>query len=161
MSHAEDVLRLVFDAKALGEQIESGVVDVADVADAAEIAHALRDAVRAMRAAQSEAERLLVELMGDDRSLEVAGVGMVEKRRQIRYRRWQHDELVREVMRRAEARIDLDTGELLESEAEAAFRLLLTWAQPSWRAGALKADGVQVDEFCEVTPDGWSLSWSS
>lgn len=100
--------------------------------------------------------------LADDRSWVVADLGEVEVKKNIRYTRWDSEALTRTLVARAldERILDEETGEY-EPAWEAVARVLSEAARPSWRVTPLRARGIDVDEFCHVEAEGWSIKLPS
>ena len=75
----------------------------------------------------------------------------VEVRNSADRRKWNHQELAKEVTGRlVDMSIDMDTGEVLLSPQEIAIKIL-DFVQPSyWRVKDLAKVGINADQFCEV-----------
>jgi hypothetical protein len=118
---------------------------------------ALRDARGALADFAGQVERDLLAVMGE-RSIEVEGVGLVEAKKSTRRTKWQNHDLYVRVVARAldERKLDETTGEY-ESEGTAVARVLEECARPSWRLTALRALGLDPDEWCDVDEGAWSI----
>jgi hypothetical protein len=134
----------------------AGKVDEAD-----DLAHLLADLASLKRAVSETYKTVEARLVAEagNRKFEVAGLGLVEIKKSTTYRAWDHDRLWGTVTAVAldERRIDPETGELLEREAETISRVLRDCATPSWKVTGLRAHGLQVDEYCEVEENGYSV----
>lgn len=131
----------------------------AEANDVAEILAALRDIKQDAARAYDEVEKALLALMGE-RKLEVPGLGVIESKRKTKRNGWRHDELIPVLVARAldERVFDPGTGEAQERESETVARVLRECI--SFGAGkvtGLRARGIQPDEYCTETPDGWSV----
>lgn len=153
----EHLERLIHDCRAAAENVESGVSDVDDVEDLAGLYVMAREARRAASAAEKAVEDRLAECMGDTRQLEVQGVGWVEKKAKIRRTGWRHDDLYREIEKRAEPAVDTDTGEIVRDAGWVAYDTLKDWAGPKWRVTALRDAELQADEYCREQFDRWEV----
>jgi hypothetical protein len=113
---------------------------------------AIRDARADLAVVYGDVERRLLETMGSTKRFTVEGLGEVEQRRSNKRNEWANQDLTQVVVARAldERKIDLETGEVLESEAQAVARVMSDCARPSWRVTALKSRGIDPDEFCHV-----------
>lgn len=115
----------------------------------------LREDLAALGVLKSLAERDLGELM-EDKTLEVPGIGVFEKKTARRRTKWRHDELVPAVVARLvdtpNVVWDEESGERLPGP-EAASRLARGMRDCiSFGAGkvtGLRALGIQADEYCE------------
>jgi hypothetical protein len=118
----------------------------------------LADLRRAVSEAYKAVEQQYVATAGE-KKMEVPGLGLVEIKKNTTYRQWQHDPLWARVSALAldERKLDPETGELLEREAETVARILRDCCTPSWKVTGLRAHGIQVDEFCEVEDEGWTV----
>ena len=133
--------------------------DSADPAEHGDIDRAVRDlaALRAARKALADWELVLADYLADAlgrNTITVDGVGTVLVKHGAKRTEWDNDALHRAVVARArdERRIDPDTGEVIESEGEAVGRVLADCARPSWRLTALRALGLDPDEYCATSP---------
>jgi hypothetical protein len=113
--------------------------------------------LRAIKAALSDWDRELCEWIGDAlgrNQTDVDGVGHVEVKRGAARKEWDSDALIRLVIAkgRDERKVDVETGEVLESEGEAVGRALMECARPNWRVTALRARGIDADEYCSTSP---------
>jgi hypothetical protein len=140
------------------EEVEMTAKEVTDPAELATLLAELRNVKGAAAVTYQWVENLLLDAAGNARRLEVAGVGTVEIRKATKYLQWQHGELWKRVVALAldERVLDVDTGEY-EREADAVARVLLECATPAWKLTGLRARGIQVDEFCQVEPDGFTV----
>lgn len=107
------------------------------------------------------AKRVENDLLADagERRWVVDGLGEVEVKKRTKRSRWHSDDLTRVVVARAldERILDDVTGEY-EAAHEAVARVLSECSRPAWRVMPLRARGIQVDEFCEESDDGWGIS---
>lgn len=110
--------------------------------------YAVRSEIIGLRLREQDLEDRLAAEMPEKR-LEIPGLGVFERHTSASRKKWQHDDLRREVVKRTE-RIVTENGEI-ESEAEAQVRTLFECMTPSyWRVGALKALDIDPSEFCET-----------
>lgn len=136
--------------------VERLSVELAD-ADLERCAHELiqiRRLQRTLGRVQDEIEDRVAALMPDKRTV-IDGIGLLERRRSATRTTWYHDQLFAVVAARGsdERQIDLDTGEALESEAQAVVRAIRECAGLSyWRKGALVARGIDPDQYVESMP---------
>ena len=133
--------------------------DLAEAGDWESLAWGL-DRLRAIRAAFSDVisacEADVAELMPSKRET-IDGLGTIERRKGSDRKKWESADLVKRLVRDA---LDPEgTGEIPSSVPEAvdaAVTVLVECAPfiPSmgWRATALRARGIDPDEWCEVTP---------
>jgi hypothetical protein len=125
---------------------------------AAQIA-ALDNVIAALRSTRDDLAEKLAKAMPRD-VVELAGVGRVERRRGKDRKAWDHDALFARVLAygRDERRVDLETGEVLESEGEAVLRVLREMAHVDyWKAAALRQRRLNPDEFATATPGRASI----
>lgn len=118
----------------------------------------------------AETEKQLLAVMGEDKRLEVPGLGVFEAKPEKGRKAWQWDDLCRDLLplALAERRVDEETGEV-EGEGEAVLRVLRDCISFSGgkvgrkRKGTdeyvsgLRARGLQPDEYCQEAPE-WSWS---
>ncbi len=119
--------------------------------------HKVRQEIAALKVQEHELEDQLAEIM--PKRVEIPGMGAFEKQQSKDRKAWMHDDLFREMLKQAHVNrhADPETGEL-ESVEEALLRELRECAQISyWRATALKARGLAVDEYCESSPGRTSI----
>lgn len=118
----------------------------------------LRDHRQDVARVYDEIEQWVIHQAGD-RRIEVPNLGVVEIKSSVRRTGWDHESLWRAVVARAldERRIDPETGELLESEAETLSRVLRECSTPSWRVGGLRDRGIDETEFCRVDEKHWTV----
>lgn len=117
----------------------------------------LRELQTGIRAFATEVERDVLENAGE-KSWVVPGLGTAEVKKKTGYSAWDNDGLTRRLVALAldERIVNTETGES-EPAWEAVARVLSECARPSWRVTPLRARGLQVDEFCHVESQGWSL----
>lgn len=118
----------------------------------------LADVKRRAARAYDEAERRYL-ILAPEKRYEVPGVGLVEVSKRTKRTGWRHAELLPVLVARAldERQLDEESGEY-EREASAVARVLRECV--SFGAGkvtGLRARGIQPDEFCDETPDGYSV----
>lgn len=106
----------------------------------------------------------VVRLLPEKRAV-VEGLGVLERKRSSDRRAWRSDELLDELLRLAV--VDPETGEVLDDEAaiRARFLQVLVDCVPftgslGWRISALRALGIDPDEWCEVKPGRTALQIS-
>ena len=133
------------------------IAEITEFADAVLVLCQLRDLKRLVGELQTVCERHGLSLM-PDRKVEVPGVGLVESKRRTKRTQWDHASLWRILTAYAldERKVDEETGEYEPAE-QAVARVLKECAAPTWRVTALRARGLQIDEFCVEEVDGWSL----
>lgn len=114
----------------------------------------LRSLVKILRIIDDDLAGRMVPLLANHVSVEVEGVGILQAKKGGERKGWDHEGLIRVVtaMGRDERRIDKESGEPLESEADAIVRALVECAGiRDWRTTKLRARGIDPDEFCSVT----------
>lgn len=84
--------------------------------------------------------------------LEVVGQGQFKVHRRTQRKKWDHDALVQDVLEVAET----DAGEDLTAR-DAVRELRECIGFGAGKVGGIKARGLQVDQYCEVTEDGHSI----
>jgi hypothetical protein len=126
----------------------------------------LRSQIATLQREAGEVEAALVAEM-TEKQLEIPGLGVFERRRKTDRKAWQHEDIrsallvkLREGEIEPARYADLVNGEIIEEdETELAFRVLTECANPSWRVTALKRYDIDPDDFCEVTPGGYSIQF--
>lgn len=116
----------------------------------------LQAMMRELRDLEAAVKQAAAECLPEKR-VTVEGVGTVERRAAAQRKRWDSGELLRRLVFRS--LVDEATGEMLAGDAlDAAERVhaVVTDVLPitpslGWRVGALRARGVDPDEWCEVT----------
>lgn len=90
----------------------------------------------------------------DARRVELDGIGGLERHRRSTRRNWDREDLVRAVF---DSRlVNEATGELADETATDKLRHVFNLGAP--RVAALRARGIEPDEFCEVDPEpGWTI----
>jgi hypothetical protein len=123
-----------------------------DPAALARLYAVLESTRRELAVASDEVAARFHEAVGAQQAVLVEGVGLVEASWSANRTGWRNDDLWRELIRLAddERAIDTETGEI-ESQAEAALRVLSVCSRPSWRLSALKRRGIAVEDFCSTT----------
>ena len=96
---------------------------------------ALRDAKQAVAEVYSAVERHLLAL-DTPRQFEVVGLGVIERKRSVKRTEWDHDGVRSAITRFAR----LNGHDPLD--------LIWSSMRPSWRVTDLRANGIQVDEYC-------------
>jgi hypothetical protein len=136
-------------------------IDIPEDAAGTEVRAIILTAIRDCRADLAKlyaaVEADLIATSGNKRFV-VDGLGEVAIRKNIKRTGWDNQALTAVVVARAldERIADEATGEY-EPAHEAVARVLSDCARPSWRVTPLRARGVQVDEFCTESPDGWQV----
>lgn len=121
----------------------------------------LRAQIEVFKRKAGEVEEALVDAM-TDKKLDVDGIVFERKQKKDR-KQWQHAELQSALIAKVRAslpheHIDPATGEIVEEDDIArTARVFTATANPAWRVGALKAIDIDADEFCSVTPAGYSI----
>lgn len=86
------------------------------------------------------------------RRLTISGVCTVEGTTEVKRTGWRHAELMIDMMRAAKLTVmDRESGEVLTEEDSAAA--ILTWLNPTWKTTTVKALGLDVDDYCDVSLD--------
>lgn len=138
--------------------------EVGEMTNPHELAHLLADLADLKKAASEvyrTVEAIYVGSAGE-KTMEIPGVGVVEIKKVTKRTQWDNDALWRTVVARARDEVERDDeGYPLESEVETVSRILRDCAYPSWKVTGLRAHGIQEDEYCVVTPDGWSVKLPS
>lgn len=109
----------------------------------------LNEAAAEERKRRNECEAALADAMQEQR-IEVAGV-FFEKGWDNQRTDWKHEELMRDLRVQARAvprLVDPTTGEI-ESEWEAAFRVVGDCMSPNWKLTGLKEYGINGNEYCK------------
>ncbi len=112
---------------------------------------AIRETRADLASFYSLVERELMEVAGSKRFV-VEGLGEVAIKKSVKRSEWDHDALAQVVVAYAldERILDEDTGEY-ESAFQAVARVLLECAGINyWRVIALRARGIDPDEYCSV-----------
>lgn len=126
------------------------------------ILFALGDAVRSLRTLEDDVRQRLLELADDGNTIDTAH-GTVEVLRKTKRTQWRMDELLADVVTRlADDRTILfdDDGERRPWTASAHLlvdRLRGVVSMPSGKVTGMRAIGLQPDEYCQETPDGWAV----
>lgn len=136
-----------------GVMIEGALAAVED-AEPAALAHILaliRDLRADLQVIYREVERQLLDAMGDTKRFVVPGLGEIERKRGTSRTAWDSDGLRPVVVARAldERQLDEESGEY-ESQASAVSRVLGECARFEWRVTALRAHGIDPDEYCHT-----------
>lgn len=94
----------------------------------------------------------------------VSGLGEVTVRKQTKRTAWQHDQLlpalIARIMDEKETLYDPETGELLpytQIGHNLTARLRACVSFGAGKVTGLRSIGLQPDEFCTETPDGWGV----
>lgn len=127
------------------------LTDDTDAPDLARALAVLRDLKQDAATVYADVEQQLLGTMGD-RRVEVPGLGVVEAHRRTRRTGWDHDALAADV-------IDVlvtDAGEDL-APLEVARELQAAISFGAGKVTRLRALGLAPDEYCQETPDGWSV----
>jgi hypothetical protein len=127
-------------AKAVAEQDYPG-----DLGEALVVWNELADSIRRLTAARDDAGNDLAEELPEKR-MTVMGVGTFEVHRKADRKSWDKDDLLRVVL---DSRVvDAETGEVRDETP--LDKVLDVWNLPAPRTTALKARGIDADEFCVV-----------
>ena len=117
----------------------------ADLGTALTVWQLLADTVKRLADCRDDLAALLAEDMPEKR-MTVMGVGTFEKHRKADRKAWEKDDLLRVVL---DSRVvDPETGEVRDESP--LDRVLDVWNLPAPRTTALKARGIDPDEFCTV-----------
>lgn len=124
----------------------------AEPAALARVLAAIRDVRQDLQVLYSEVERQLLEEMGATKRFVVEGLGEVEQKRGAKRTGWDSEGLRPVVVARAldERQLDEESGEY-ESQASAVSRVLGECARFEWRVTALRAHGIDPDEYCHTS----------
>jgi hypothetical protein len=132
--------------------------ELAKAGDTPSLAFGL-DRIRELRRQLSDLERAVeadVATLMDGKTETIDGLGTLERRRGTDRKAWQSEELLHRIIRDA---VDPDgSGELPSPGALlAAVQMAITDCVPitgslGWRVTALKARGIDPDEWCETKP---------
>jgi hypothetical protein len=151
MSRSELLIALTAEV----DKVERIIIETAESLDveALAVAHVeLADVIRRLRDVAQTVEDRLAEVM--PQRLEVDGLPILERRRGVERRAWQSDELLRTVIRRSvdpEGTGELPSGpEIVERVTEVIERVMPVTPSLGWRATALRAMGLDPDEWCET-----------
>ena len=100
--------------------------------------------------------RYLDHLEEHGQRVEVPGLGLVETHRRTKRTGWDHDALVVDVLQATadEAGVT-EVAELDPWQAVAALQLAISFG--AGKVTRLRALGLQPDEYCKETPDGWTV----
>lgn len=124
-------------------------------ADLARALSALRDLKQDAATVYAEVEaRYLDHLEEYGQRVEVPGLGLVETHRRTKRKAWDHDALIADVIET----VNMDGDESVAPgpwEVVAALRECVSLG--AGKVIGLRARGLQVDEYCQETPDGWSV----
>ena len=100
---------------------------------------------------RDDAERRLVDALGDVPEISVAG-GTLMVRRSDSRKAWAHKDLAADLAARlVQTSIDFETGEMLKSTEELITEVLDYAGVSYWKVTALNKMGMSADDYCEVT----------
>lgn len=120
--------------------------------DALTAIHVLGDAYRVLAGVRSQVEPLLAERM-PEKQVTVEGVGTFVRHKRKDRTQWAKDDLLRAVL---DSRlVDPNTGEVADETPLA--KVLAVWNLPAPRVTALRARGIDADEFAHVETGGWTV----
>lgn len=110
-----------------------------------------------LQALYHRVEQDLIRSSGSKRFV-VPSLGEVEIKKSVKYQNWDNDGLTRRLVAMAldERKVDEETGEY-EPAWEAVARVLSECARPSWRVTPLRARHLDIDEYCQIIPDDYSV----
>lgn len=141
---ARDVLMLDALTDDIAKNVDAEDVGT-DLGEALTVWNLLADCARRLAAARDDLGRLLADDMPEKR-MTVMGVGTFEKHRKADRKAWDKDDLLRVVL---DSRVvDPETGEVRDETP--LDKGLDVWNLPAPRTTALKARGIDPDEFCTV-----------
>jgi hypothetical protein len=152
---ARDVLML----SELANEIAKAVAEQdypSDLGEALVVWNELADSIRRLTAARDDAGNDLAEDM-PEKMMVLEGVGVFEKHLKKNRTKWAKDDLLRVVLDSRIEEPDPDTGEFRVREETPLEKVLDVYNLPSPRTTALKARGIDADEFCESEWAGWSI----
>jgi hypothetical protein len=113
---------------------------------------AIRNARQQLADAYAVVEKHACREAGEKRA-EVAGVGVVEVKGNVRRVKWDTESLRRAVL---DSRlVNQETGELVDETP--LDKVLQVWNLGTPRVTALRARGLDPDEFCAATFEGWQI----
>lgn len=136
------------------EEAERNLSEVYDLDVLAVELRDLRGISKLLRLIDDDISERIVPQISGRLSVEIEGVGVIQAKKGAERKGWDHEGLVRLVVAlgRDERKIDLETGEALESEADAVVRALVECAGiRDWRTTKLRSRGIDPDEFCSVS----------
>ena len=141
---ARDVLMLDALTDDIAKNVDAEDVGT-DLGEALTVWNLLADCARRLAAARDDLGRLLADDMPEKR-MTVMGVGTFEKHRKADRKALDKDDLLRVVL---DSRVvDPETGEVRDETP--LDKVLDVWNLPAPRTTALKARGIDPDEFCTV-----------
>lgn len=122
-------------------------------ADLARALAILRDLKQDSATIYSEIEQRYLDSLPDYAArVEVPGLGLVETHRRTKRKAWDMDALVADVIE------SIDTeGEGAPGPHEVTRHLRECISFGAGKVTGLRARGLQPDEYCQETPDGWSV----
>lgn len=110
----------------------------------------LEDAHRVLAQVRSQLVTEIAERM-EDRQVTVPGFGTFIRRKKTDRTKWEKEDLLRLVL--DSRTVNEQTGET-ESQLDA---VLAVWNLPAPRTRALRARGIDPDQFCHTEPGGWAI----
>lgn len=157
--HVELPLPLQVMSNALAEYEVDALGPAPSIETAAWARQAIATLRRTLAVIDDELVAFLVEALPSD-GYEVPGVGRLKAKASRRAPKWDGVSLLKILVAQAldERRMDLETGEMLDREADVVARVLaecstITNPSHSWRTTALKARHIELDEYVEH--GGW------
>lgn len=151
----EDTIEIA--RKALGHALTELATEAArlnlgdDLPDMARVLCILRDLKQDAATVYADVEGLMLALM-DDRRVEVTGLGVFEAKRRTKRTGWDHDALAVDVIDAVVTDLGEDMTPLdTYRELKAAFSI------GAGKVTRLRELGLEPDEYCQETPDGWSV----
>lgn len=116
----------------------------------------LEDANRVLQQVRAELTRMVAEQM-PDRQVVVPSIGTFVRHVKKDRTAWEKEDLLRAVL---DSRlVDKDTGEVRDESP--LDKVLHVWNLPAPRTTALKARGIDADEFCRTERGGYTIEVQS
>lgn len=126
-------------------------------ADLARALAILRDLKQDAATIYAEIEQRYLDSLPDYRDrVEVPGLGLVETHRRTKRKAWDMDAVVVDVLDATANEVGVETTADLDPwVAVRALRECISFG--AGKVTGLRARGLQPDEYCQETPDGWSV----
>lgn len=141
----------------LAATVDSGAGDLTEPADLAQLLADIRDAKKNLAALYDRVEQLLVSVMGE-KELHVDGLGVVVCRRDKSYKDWNHEALLRDVL---DSKLVTGDGEIVEETPLEKVQQVWPLAGYQARRGAIKARGLNADDYSNAEARGWKIQLPS